>query len=259
MSRIAGGVRHLPLGYDLRYVAATDSTNRLARDLPPAGWQHGTVLFTDYQEEGRGRKGRAWTAPSGSSLLLSLLLNLPDHVSPADLIMAASLAVADAASDAVGIPASLKWPNDVLIRGKKLSGILAEYAPEEGRRRAVLGIGLNVNFDPAEAGIADATGLCAVVGAELDREEVAVVLLTRIDAWYARLVENPDAVFAAWARRLETVGQPVVVLESGESWSGEAIAVERGGGLVVRPVTGSTRVVLAADVSIRRPGSFTTS
>jgi BirA family biotin operon repressor/biotin-[acetyl-CoA-carboxylase] ligase len=174
------------------------------------------------------------------------------------VVVAGALAVADAATQVVGKPAALKWPNDVLVGGKKVSGILAEFSEQNGRRRTVLGIGLNVNFDPASDGVPDATGLATAAGSYLDREQVAAVLLTRLDAWYSTLMRDADLVFAAWAGRLETVGASVLVLEGDARWNGEAIGVERSGALIVRTADGTARTVLAADVSIRKTGSFTT-
>jgi BirA family biotin operon repressor/biotin-[acetyl-CoA-carboxylase] ligase len=253
IDRVAHGVATLSLRPHLVYVPSADSTNRVARDLPEGAWHHGTSILTDFQEAGRGRQGRGWVSPPGTSLLLSIVLVPPPHVSPPDIVMAAALAVADTVASVTGLPAALKWPNDVLVGGKKVCGILAEYADEGSRRRAILGIGLNVNFDPATEGIADATGLSAELGAPLDRESCAISLFRALDMWYGALTEDSDSVFAAWEARLETVGRQVVVIESKVTWQGIAIGVARNGGLRVEDGDGNTRVVYAGDVSVRTP------
>jgi BirA family transcriptional regulator, biotin operon repressor / biotin---[acetyl-CoA-carboxylase] ligase len=122
------------LGRPRLHLRATTSTNDRARELAQAGAPHGTLVTAAAQTAGRGRQGRTWTAPPGSALLLSVVLRDP----PALLPLAAALAVAEVA----GAGAQIKWPNDVLLDGRKVAGILAEGRPQDGW--AVLGIGLNV-------------------------------------------------------------------------------------------------------------------
>jgi BirA family transcriptional regulator, biotin operon repressor / biotin---[acetyl-CoA-carboxylase] ligase len=122
------------LGRPRLHLRATTSTNDRARALAQAGAPHGTLVTAAEQTAGRGRQGRTWSAPPGAALLLSLVLREP----PALLPLAAALAVAEVA----GAAAQIKWPNDVLVDGRKVAGILAEGRPQDGW--AVLGIGLNV-------------------------------------------------------------------------------------------------------------------
>lgn len=224
----------------------------MARELPPDSWQTGTVVVTDFQTAGKGRQGRSWQAPRDSALLLSILLDLPDRAMPTDGLMVASLAVADAIKEVTGLEAALKWPNDVLLHGSKVCGILAEFEEQAGRRKLTLGMGLNVSYNPASAGVSGATSVSAEAGVEVSREALAIALFNGLDLWYCALTEDPDAVFAAWKGRLETVGHPVVVLEADRRWQGEAIGVHRNGGLQVRTADGQVRTVYAADVSVRR-------
>ena len=122
------------LGRPRLHLRETTSTNDRARALAAAGAPHGTLVTAAAQTAGRGRQGRTWSAPPGRALLLSLVLRSPDRMLP----LAAAVAVADAA----GPDAAIKWPNDVLLDGRKVAGILAEARPQDGW--AVLGIGLNV-------------------------------------------------------------------------------------------------------------------
>jgi BirA family biotin operon repressor/biotin-[acetyl-CoA-carboxylase] ligase len=259
VDKIAASVRSLGLRPELRYIPATGSTNRLARELGAADWRHGTVVITDFQSAGRGRMGRAWEAPAGTSLLLSIILELPEGASTAEALMVASLAVADAVEDVTELRPSLKWPNDILLSGKKVCGVLAEYAEQDGRRRLIVGIGLNVNFNPELAGIADASSLSAEAGRTISREQTAIALFNRLDMWYLSFTEEPDKLFDNWAQRLVTIGSPVVVIESDLTWYGQAVGVLRNGGLQVRTPGGEVRAVYAADVSVRKREGFTTS
>jgi BirA family biotin operon repressor/biotin-[acetyl-CoA-carboxylase] ligase len=124
------------IGRPRRHLRETTSTNELARALAVAGAPHGTLVTTGFQSAGRGRQGRTWTAPPGRALLLSLVVREPDPLLP----LRAGLAVADLAGDA----ALVKWPNDVLLDGRKVAGVLVEARPQEGW--AVVGIGVNAAF-----------------------------------------------------------------------------------------------------------------
>src|SRR5436190_1125173 len=115
----------------------TDSTNERARELAAAGALHGTLVTADEQRVGRGRQGRAWTAPPGSSVLMSVVLR--------ELHEALPLAAAVAVAEALPVPSEIKWPNDIWIERRKVAGILVEGRPQEGW--AVLGIGLNVGTE----------------------------------------------------------------------------------------------------------------
>ncbi len=130
----------MKVGRPRRHLRETTSTNELARALAGAGAPHGTLVTTSFQSAGRGRQGRTWTAPPGRALLLSLVVRAPDPLLP----LRAGLAVADLAGPA----ALVKWPNDVLLEGRKVAGVLVEARPQEGW--AVVGIGVNAAFAPDE-------------------------------------------------------------------------------------------------------------
>ena len=133
---------------DLVYLAVTDSTNRVAMEMAENGATHGTVVVADAQTAGRGRMGRRWVSPAGKNLYVSLLLRPPvPAVDAPQLALVAGVALADAV-EAVGVPAALKWPNDLYCRGRKAAGILAEMASgPDGVRHVVIGVGLNVNVE----------------------------------------------------------------------------------------------------------------
>lgn len=251
VDRIIAGLTSLPLGLPLRYLPAIDSTNRAARQLT---LPHGASVITDYQSAGRGRRGRSWQAPANSSLLMSLVLCPPTGISLADLSAVAPLAVADTLADETGLTATLKWPNDILVDGRKLCGILSEHDAETGQ--VVIGIGLNVNFIPdlSDPLIGSATSVQAEIGRWVDREALAVTLFTHLNLWYRMLTEHAGAVHQAWVTRLAVAGKRLEVHDNTGTWDAVAVAVRRDGALVVRDRRGGIHPLYAADVSVRGVG-----
>jgi BirA family biotin operon repressor/biotin-[acetyl-CoA-carboxylase] ligase len=233
------------------------STNDLARDLARAGYPHGTAVIADYQTAGRGRQGRRWEAPPGSGLLCSLVLRpaLPAGQG-ARLGMAAALAAADAIGAASGLPALLKWPNDILVPDppagtpRKVAGLLLETTLTGATvETAVLGIGVNLSSAPD---LPTATHLARASGRAVARSLLLDLLMEHLGARLAALAEAPgaDDLFAAWRARLTTLDQPVQVTMGGQTWSGVAEDVAADGALIVRDAAGRRRQVHAADVTL---------
>ena len=175
---------------------ATDSTNERAKYLALAGAPHGTLVTADEQSAGRGRQGRAWMAEPGDALLMSVVLRSLDELLP----FRAAVAVADSISP----PTQIKWPNDVWVEGKKVSGILAEGRPQEGW--AVLGIGLNVSTRSFPDELSEIATSLALAGVSVSREEVLEALLVSLERW---LSAPSDEVLAAWRDRDALMGAPV--------------------------------------------------
>src|SRR5918997_6140289 len=150
------------IGHPRVHYRSTDSTNERARELASAGAPHGTIVTAAEQTAGRGRQGRAWTAPPGSALLMSVVLRDFDELLP--------LAAAVAVCEAVPLDCRIKWPNDVWAGERKLAGILAEARPQEGW--AVLGIGLNVATEEFPPELTDVATSLLLEGAEVGTEEV---------------------------------------------------------------------------------------
>lgn len=247
----------------------TGSTNLELRRLAEAGAADRTVLLAEHQTAGRGRLGRAWTAPPRSQLALSVLLR-PGAVEPALLgwlPLVTGLAVRDALV-AEGVDAALKWPNDVLVGGRKIAGILVEMAtvPAGGdfalRLPAlVVGLGLNVSLTAGELPVPHATSL-ALLGGPTDRDALARSVLgalaRRHAAW--RSCDRgsgstvSDELRADYLAACATVGAPVrVELPGGEPLTGTAVSVDRDGRLVVRDAGGTEHAVAAGDVTHVRP------
>jgi BirA family biotin operon repressor/biotin-[acetyl-CoA-carboxylase] ligase len=184
------------LGRPRLHLRETASTNERARALAAAGAPHGTLVTAGLQTAGRGRQGRTWTAPAGSALLLSLVIRELDALLP----LRAGLAVADLA----GPRARVKWPNDVLLDGRKVAGVLAEGRPQE--HWAVLGIGVNAALDPT-ALPAELRERAGTLGR--DPAELEATLTELLAALERRLAEPAPVTLAALRDRDALAGRPI--------------------------------------------------
>jgi BirA family transcriptional regulator, biotin operon repressor / biotin---[acetyl-CoA-carboxylase] ligase len=202
----------------------TDSTNERAKELAEFGAPHGTLVTADEQTAGRGRQGRAWTAPPGTAVLMSLLLRDLDERH--ELL---PLAAAVAVCEALPVEASIKWPNDVWIERRKVAGTLVEGRPQEGW--AVLGIGLNVTTDSFPAELAEIATSLRLAGYGTTPAAALVDLLASL----SRSIEAPrDSVLAAWRSRDALKGERV-------RWSGGsgiADGIDDSGALQVQTADG---------------------
>ncbi len=252
---IRAGLNTTLVGRELVYLPETGSTNDTARRLAAAGAPDGTLVVTDHQTAGRGRLDRHWEAPPGSSLLLSLIFRpglAPHQVQR--LTMTCSLALADAIEVETGLQVGLKWPNDVVVSGAKVGGLLTEMELKGDRvDYAVVGMGLNVNLDPADLPaelLTPATSLSWVLGRQVARLPLLRALLRVVEARYLAL-QAGQSPHAEWAERLVTLGQPVTVSAPGSILEGVAEGVDADGALLVRLADGRLRVVIAGDVTLR--------
>lgn len=214
------------------------STNDVAAELAAEPESAGTVVLADFQSAGRGQYGRVWESRPGASLLASVLVFPPPAlVRPVILTAWAAVAVGDAVRQLTSVQARIKWPNDLLIRGKKICGILIEQ-----KAGTVVGIGLNLNQsadDFAAAGLPQATSLAVVSGSRVDPKTAAEVLVHRLDEEYGRLVSGErGALEADWKWRIGLLGRQVVAeLADGSTAAGrlremgfEGLELEHGGG-----------------------------
>jgi BirA family biotin operon repressor/biotin-[acetyl-CoA-carboxylase] ligase len=247
---------------DVRWHDEIDSTNRVLLDLARGGAPEGVVVGADHQTRGRGRLDRTWSAPRGSSLLVSVLLrptSLPAaHVHMATMVVA--VAACEAVAEIAGFRPGLKWPNDLVVGDRKLAGILAE-AEFDGPAVAavVVGIGLNVNWPeplPAEvAALADlATSVNHEVGHDVDRPALLVRMLGRLDEHYGALLEPGGwrATLRNYRSLCVTLGRDVRVERAGGPLVGRAVEVTPEGHLVVE-ADGRLEHVAAGDVIHVRP------
>lgn len=254
----AGGGHDAPVPWSVTHVAETGSTNA---DLVAAAAQasHGTVLVADVQRQGKGRLGRTWMAPPGTALLFSALLRVPAiPVARRGWVGAVlGLAIVDALDRATRLSADLKWPNDVLIAGGKVAGILAELAGDA----VVVGAGINVSVAAGDLPRADATSL-VLSGADparCDRDELLAAVLRRFGAliqrWQAADGDiDASGLRADYLRHCATVGSAVTVhLPDGTVVAGRAVDVAPDGSIVIDDGR-SARRYAAGDVHHLRPG-----
>jgi BirA family transcriptional regulator, biotin operon repressor / biotin---[acetyl-CoA-carboxylase] ligase len=253
------------IGRAVQYYAQVGSTNDLAREQARAGHAEGLTLVADEQTAGRGRMGRGWAAPPGSSLLVSVLLR-PSWLAPARsfaLTMLTGVALCEAIEQATSLQAALKWPNDLLLPVhtasgpdlRKAAGVLSEIELSDGAIAwVIVGIGVNVNWAPH--GMVDgrdlstvATSVGTALGAPVERLGLLRALLVQLDRRYAALrAGHGDELFAAWRARLTTLGQPVNVQLPQGQVAGIAEDVDPSGALRVRDASGVLHTILAGDV-----------
>ncbi|HEV3401185.1 MAG TPA: biotin--[acetyl-CoA-carboxylase] ligase [Acidimicrobiales bacterium] len=250
---------------DVRRHLSVSSTNDVAARLARADAPEGVVVVADHQTAGRARWGRSWTAPPGSSLLVSVVLRPgPDPDALALVPLATGMAAVDACLDVAGFAPGLKWPNDLVVDGAKLGGILAELvpAPDGAPPAVVVGVGVNLRWPADGAGElnglrGDGEGGAAVAAAEevagrpLARDAVLDAFLAALERRYEAL-EDPrslEAFLEQYRRRCVTLGQAVrVELPGGEWVEGQAVDVEPDGRLTLREADGTVRLVAAGDV-----------
>lgn len=242
------------IGRALVYRTEVVSTNTLAMELAQAGAADGTVVTAEKQSGGKGRLGRTWFSPEGG-LAASVILRpaIPTHQAPLVTLMGA-VAAAGAISRSTGLPAGIKWPNDILVRGRKVCGLLTELSAEPDRvRHIVLGIGINVNMDrtalPAEYRERTTT-LSAEKGGTVDRTGLLRELLRELDRGYRMLLKDPAAVRTAWKDLNVTLGERVAVRGGSGDVEGLARDIDAEGRLVIRLDSGGIVQVAAGDVTI---------
>ena len=226
----------MTLGRPRLHVRRTASTNDRARALAAAGAPHGTLVTATVQTAGRGRQGRSWAGPPGRALLCSLLLREYDQLLP----LRAGLAVADLAGD----EALVKWPNDVLVGGRKLAGVLVEARPRDGW--AVLGMGVNVAVEPADLR-SGPLERAATLGRPATELEAALGEL--LGHLAARLAEPPAAVLAALRARDALHGRAVRWADG----EGTGAGIDETGALVVRRADGTVVTLEAGEVHLALP------
>jgi BirA family biotin operon repressor/biotin-[acetyl-CoA-carboxylase] ligase len=245
------------VGREIHWFAELPSTSDRAKELADDGAEHGEVVIAEAQTAGRGRRGRVWTSPPGRNLAFSVVLrpDLPPARAP-EVTLVASVAICDALRQA-GVAAGIKWPNDVLVGGRKIAGILTELAAEPDRVHwVVVGVGVNVNARaedfPAELR-GEATSLLLERGVATPRALFAAACLTALEEWLDRHAEEGfGAVRAAWRERSVTLGREVSVQADGRVVVGTAEDLDEDGALLVRDAAGLQRI-LAGDVTLLRP------
>lgn len=246
-----------PLGRRIHYFRTTTSTQDEARELAEAGVPEGTIVLAEEQTAGRGRLGRAWLSPIGSSILMSIVFRPPLRPHQAHrLTMVASISIAEAIENLTPLSVMIKWPNDILIAGKKAGGILTEIQTVEDRiLYAIVGIGLNVNVNILSSSLAPlapyATSLSDELGYELPRFVLLQEILNRLEENYQALKKGTDF-REKWISKLYPLGHEVSVITPTGISEGIAIGVNEDGALLLAMPNGEVKIIWAGDVTIKK-------
>lgn len=245
------------LGHAICYNDTIDSTNNLGKKLANEGCADGLLLVAEEQGAGKGRLSRGWISPYAKGLWFSIVLKptfLPQEASKCTLL--AAVAIVKAINKLKGVKAAIKWPNDILLLGRKLVGVLTEMNAEFGHiNYIVIGIGINTNATPDD--YPDEVKPLAVSIADAAEEpftrvELLCDILKNLEDLYEQACKEGFApVFEEWRKYSCTLGQEVKVIAPGETYFGTAVDIDEEGLLIVRKVDGSIEKVVAGDVSIR--------
>jgi len=242
------------LGRSVHYFQTIDSTNTKAYELALAGAGEGEAVVAESQEKGRGRLGRPWYSPPYLNLYLSVILR--PKISPREaplLTLVAAVATADAVEEISGLIPMIKWPNDILLGGRKVAGLLNEiHAGADRIDFVILGIGVNINMDakllPKEIREI-ATSLKEETGRAVSRKAFLQALLQKLEAWYKIFSEEgPFPILKAWRDRAQIKGTPLRVTSCGETWTGIAVDIDAHGNLIIETEDGRQKRILTGDV-----------
>ena len=243
-------------GQEIVCFTETDSTNVRARKLGENGAAHGTLVVAEQQTAGRGRRGRGWESPAGSSIYMSLLLRpefLPNKAPMLTIVMAYS--VATALREQTGLDFRIKWPNDIVLNGKKVVGILTEMSTEiEYINHVVIGVGINVNTEAFPEEIcATATSIRRESGKTWRRAELIAAILRQFEVQYERFVKEEDLAYLreAYDAILVNCNREVRILGEKDGYRAVALGIDDQGELLVRKEDGTVTSVYAGEGSVR--------
>lgn len=242
-------------GKEIVYYDVTDSTNIQAKRLAEEGMPHGTLVIAGRQKAGRGRRGRNWESPERDGIFMTLLLRPKFPPAKASMLtLVAAMAVAKAVRIETGLFAEIKWPNDIVINGKKICGILTELNTEiDTINYVVTGIGINVSnrqFDKEISSVA--TSLMLESGKEIYRVNLIEAVLEQFEFYYDRFCQKMDV--SEWKEEYDEYlvnrNRPVKILDPKEPFTGIAKGINEHGELLVETETG-IRIVSSGEVSVR--------
>ena len=242
------------IGKKFHYFAEVASTNAHARALAKQGAAESEIVIAEAQSQGRGRLGRRWQSPPYANLYFSVILR--PKLAPADapqITLMAAVAVVETVGSFIPQTANIKWPNDILVDGKKLAGILTEAALTSERvEYVILGIGVNLNYrvdQMAEEIRARATSIAELTGKLANRESFLGRLIQALDRCYGELEESGfEPMARRWSAHFALLGRRVRVELLDQVVSGRARGIDRDGALVIEDETGARHRVIAGDV-----------
>lgn len=243
------------LGNKIYYEAEMDSTNTKAMKLAEEGAPHGTIVVTDHQKNGRGRRGRTWESPAGSAIAMTFLLRPHIHPNNASMLtLIAAMAVAKGIEDETGLKAGIKWPNDIIINRKKVSGILTEMSAQTDYvNHIVVGIGINVHVDAFPEELSNiATSIFLELGRKINRAALIERICEYFEAYFEVFLKTEDlsAIAKQYDAYMVNRNQPVRVLDPKDAYEGTARGITTRGELLV-DTWESRRLVSSGEVSVR--------
>lgn len=236
------------------YYQTIGSTNDIAKDLAGTSLPHGSLIIAEVQLKGRGRLGHSWASPSGGVwFTLVLKPSFPASIAPRFALWAA-VVIAKILREQTGLPLTIKWPNDLLVGGRKIGGILVEMAAEIGRiNYLIIGIGLNTNFKseqlPAELQ-AKTTTIYDCLGKKINRAKLIADLAVKLAADYKQVAFDFQQILSEWRRLSATLGQKIKVKAAAEVFSGQAVDIDENGALIVKLDDGQTKLFQAGEVTL---------
>lgn len=251
------------MGKSIELHQVIDSTNNRARELALEGADEGTLIIAKTQLEGRGRLSRSWISPRGKGIWMSLILKpdlSPDQAPHITAI--AAVAIRKALNRATGLDIGIKWPNDIIIDGKKVCGILTEMHADIDRiYYVVVGIGINVNMTQEDLPVelsSTATSLRIALGRNLDRRQLIALIMEEIEEIYYTYLENRDfkQILDLCRQYSVTLNRPVKVIGRDTSFEGFAVDFDEDGSLLVKKEDGNIIKVMSGDVSVRGEGGY---
>lgn len=243
-------------GKHVQYFETIDSTNNKAKQLAEEGAPHGTLVIADRQDAGKGRRGRDWSTLPGTAIAMSLIVRpqiRPEKISMLTLIM--GLAVVSACNQLPGVDARIKWPNDIILDGRKICGILTEMSAElNAVHYLVIGAGINVNMLTFPEEIQEiATSLALVTGCKVNRAELIQRCMEYFEQYYEEFkrTEDMSVLMKPYNQLLVNLEKEIRVLEPGSEYTGISLGINEQGRLLVKKENGELEAVYAGEISVR--------
>lgn len=253
---IAGYLETEWLGRELIYQEEIDSTNAKAKRIGEQEGKNGTVVVADCQTAGRGRRGKSWISPKGMNIYFSILLRPDLLANRASMItLVAAMALADAVKKEMQLQVQIKWPNDVIVNGKKISGILTESSTDmEYVNYVVVGIGVNCNQEQFEDEIKDvASSIILESGEKVNRNQLLATFLQSFEHYYSDFLKTEDlsVLIDEYNSMLVNCGRQVRIIEMDKERILKAIGIDKNGALIVENENGKKETIVSGEVSVR--------
>lgn len=253
---VASRLKTVWAGRNIVFLERVDSTNNYAKKIAESGAPSGTLVLTEDQYGGRGRRGRIWVNPPGSSIAMTLVVRpelAPNHASMMTLVM--GIAITKACKKTAGVEAKIKWPNDVIVDGKKICGILTEMSADPDMiHYVVIGAGINVNIESFPEEIKGvATSLQMATGKRFHRADLISSCMEEFEKCYEKFMQTEDLslLLDEYHSFLINKDQKVCVLDPGGEYTGTALGINKNGELIVEKNNGEISLVYAGEVSVR--------